>query len=245
LPAELRNVVKRIRIFGTPDLARQLADELEQRFASHGVKVEVVTRYAADEFGASLPVEATLSPAFSLAAACLTAQKPAFEFLPPKPGLIEQFMTKYSSGRLRTAGLAGAGVLVIILGLFLFQQIELWHYHSQWSHMQAKVRELQGIEDNIRQYQPWYDESFPTLSILRQLSVAFPQEGSVTAKTIQIHDGNSITCTGTARDYASLLLVQSTLQKTPGVSELKLQQIRGRAPMTFQFGFKFNNGGGQ
>lgn len=245
LPAELRDAVKRIRIFGGADSARQLADDLESRFGSVGLRVEVVARYAPDEFGAQFPAETALSPAFSLAAACLTEQKPAFEFLPPKPGVIEQFMTKYSSGRLRTAGLAGAGAVAIVLGLFLFQQIELWHYQSQWLRMKSKVAELDAITANIHQYRPWYDTSYPTLSILRELSMVFPQEGSVTAKTIQIHDGDTIVCTGTARDYASLLAVQSALQKTPGVSELKLQQIRGRAPMIFQFGFKFNNGGGQ
>lgn len=245
LPAELRDVVKRFRIFGATDLARQLADELETRFVSYGVRVEVVTRYAPDEFTAQLPAEASLSPAFSLAAACLTERKPVFEFLPPKPGLIEQFMAKYSSGRLRTAGLAGAGLLAIIVGAFLIQQIVLWHYQSQWSRMQAKVTQLNAIMADIHQYRPWYDSSYPTLSILRELSVVFPQEGSVTAKSIQIRNGDEITCTGTARDYASLLAVQAALQKTPGVSELKLQQIRGRAPMQFQFGFKFNNGGGQ
>ena len=245
LPTELRDAVKRFRVFGAPDLARQLADELETRFVSYGVRVEVVTRYAPDDFAAQLPVETSLSPAFSLAAACLTDRKPVFEFLPPKPGLLERLATRYSSGRLRTAGLAGAGVLAIIVGAFLIQQIELWHYQSQWTHMKAKVTQLEGIKANIVQYRPWYDTSYPTLSILRELSIVFPQEGTVTAKSIQIREGNEIVCTGTARDYASLLAVQAALQKTPGVSELKLQQIRGRAPMQFQFGFKFNNGGGQ
>jgi hypothetical protein len=245
LPAELRDAVRRIRIFGAPDLARQLADELETRYAVSGVRVEAVARYALDEFKAQLPVETTLSPAFSLAAACLTEQKPAFEFLPPKPGLIEQFMTKYSSGRLRTAGLAGAAVLVLVIGLFLFQQIELWHYGSQWSHMQAKVKELQGIENNIQQFQPWYDTTFHNLSVLYQLSAVFPQDGRVSAKSIQVREGDTVTCTGTARDYASLIEVQAELQKIRGVSGLRLEQIRGKAPMQFQFGFKFNNGGGQ
>ncbi|HEX7570464.1 MAG TPA: hypothetical protein VF492_08160, partial [Verrucomicrobiae bacterium] len=186
LPGELRDAVKRIRIFGPRELARQLADALEPRFAPLGLRIEVVAGYAPDEFGVQLPVEASLSAAFSLAARVLTGQKPAFEFLPPKPNLIEQFAAKYSSGRLRTTGAVAAGVTAILLAVFLFQQIQLWHYRSQWTHLAAKVGELQAIQDHIRQYRSWYDGSFRNLAILRQLSLAFPEDGSVTAKNIEV-----------------------------------------------------------
>ena len=209
-----------------------------------GLQVEIVAGYAPDEFGATLPPEVSLSAAFSLAAAYLMEQRPAFEFLPPKPGLIEQFVTKYSSGRLRTTGAVAAGIALIVIGLFLFQQIELWHLNSQWSHMEVKVAQLEAVEGKIQQYRPWYGRTFNNLSILRQLSLSFPENGSVTAKSIEIHDGNTVTCSGTAENYASLLAMQSSLQKADGVSEVSLEQIRGKAPMQFVFGFKFNNGGG-
>jgi hypothetical protein len=245
LPGELRDAVKRIRIFGPRELARQLADALEPRFAPLGLRIEVVAGYASDEFGVQLPAETSLSAAFSLAARVLVGQKPAFEFLPPKPNLIEQFAAKYSSGRLRTTGAVAAGVTAILLAVFLFQQIQLWHYRSQWTHMAAKVGELQAIQDNIRQYRSWYDGSFRNLAILRQLSLAFPEDGSVTAKNIEVRDGNTITCSGTARDYAALLAMQAKLRTADGVSGVKLEQIRGKAPMQFVFGFTFNNGGGR
>jgi hypothetical protein len=244
LPAGLRDSVKRIRIFGPIELARQLEAELDQRFSSLGIQVELVAGYTPDEFGATLPAGVSLAPSFSLAAECLTGRKPAFEFLPPKPGIIEQFAAKYSSGRLRTTGAVAAGVVAIIIGLFLYQQIELWRLRSHWSHIQAKVAQLQDLQNEIHQYRPWYSTTFQNLSILRALSLAFPEEGSVTAKNIEIHDGNTVTCSGTARDYASLLAMQSNLRKTPGVSNLKLERVQGKAPMQFIFGFKFNNGGG-
>jgi hypothetical protein len=54
-----------------------------------------------------------------------------------------------------------------------------------------------------------------------------------------------VTCSGTALNYAALLNMQANLQAAAGVSEVKLEQIRGKAPMQFVFGFKFNNGGAQ
>jgi hypothetical protein len=239
LPAELRAAVKRIRIFGPRELAQPLADELELRFEPMGLKVEMISAYTPDEFGVALPPDAALSAAFSLAARFLTEQRPVFEFLPPKPTVIEQFVAKYSSGPLRTTGAVAAGVAAVILCLFLFQQIQLWRLRSQWSHMQAKVTELQTIQDEIRQYRPWYDDSFRSLAILRQLSLAFPEDGVVTAKTIEIRDGGSVSCSGNARDTASLLAVLSKLGAAKGVSALKVDQTRGKSPMQFTFDFQY------
>jgi hypothetical protein len=240
LPGELREAVKRIRIFGPRELAQQLADEMELRFEPMGLKVETISAYAPNEFGVALPPEASPSPAFSLAAGFLTAQKPAFEFLPPKPTVIEQFITKYSSGRLRTTGAVAAGIAVIILGLFLIQQIQLWRLRLQWSHMQAKVTDLQNIQDQIRQDRPWYDDSFRSLAILRQLTLAFPEDGTVTAKTIEIHDNDgTVNCSGTASDNQALLAMQAKLRTMAGITDLHLTQVRGKAPMQFTFDFQY------
>ena len=121
----------------------------------------------------------------------------------------------------------------------------MWHLRTEWSRIQTKVGQLEAVNAKISQYRSWYGGTFDNLSILRQLSLSFPQNGSVTAKTIEIHDGNTVTCSGTALNYASLLAMQASLQHADGVSEVKLEQIRGKAPMQFVFGFKFNNGGGQ
>jgi Tfp pilus assembly PilM family ATPase len=245
LPTELRDAVKRIRIFGPRELAQQLADEMELRFEPMGLSVEVVTAYKPDEFGAQLPPQASLSAAFSLAARLLVEQPPVFEFLPPKPTIIEQFAAKYSSGRLRTVGAVAAGVVLIVSGMFLVQQIELMHYRSQWNGMAAKVAELQGVQGQIQQFRPWYDPTFRDLAILRQLSLAFPEDGVVTAKTIEIQEDGVVSCSGNAQDNASLLATLGKLSGADGVSNLKVDLIHGKAPMQFTFDFQFGNGGVQ
>ena len=244
LPAELRNAVKRIRIFGPRELAQQLADEMELRFEPMGLKVELVSAYAPDEFGAQLPPEAPVSAAFSLAARLLMGQPPVFEFLPPKPSALQQLVARYSSGRLRSAGAVAAGVVVLVGGLFLFQQVQLIVLRSQWSAMSARVQELDGLQQEIRQYRPWFDDSFRSLTILRQLTLAFPEDGSVTAKAVEIRNGNTVTCTGTAQDNGALLRTLNQLRTADGVTDVKLQQIRGKSPMQFSFDIHYGNGGG-
>ena len=157
LPAELRDAVKRIRIFGPRELAQPLADEMELRFEPMGLSVEVVAAYKPDEFGVQLPPDTSLSAAFSLAARLLVEQPPVFEFLPPKLTILQQFAAKYSSGRLRTVGAVAAGIVAVVLLAFLIQQIQLSYYGSQWKGMEKKVTELQDVQAKIQQFQPWYD----------------------------------------------------------------------------------------
>ena len=59
LPVELRDAVKRIRIFGPRELAQQLADEMELRFEPMGLNIEIAAAYSPDEFGVQLPPEAS------------------------------------------------------------------------------------------------------------------------------------------------------------------------------------------
>ncbi len=244
LPGELREQVKRIRVFGPRDLAQQLADEMELRFEPMGLKVEIVSAYAPDAFRVTLPPDTSLSPAFSLAANVLTQQVPAFEFLPPKPTLLEQLATKYASGRWRTTGAVAAGVAVLVLALFLFQQIQLWRLRSQWSHIQAKVTRTPTDpgrrSSSFSPGTPATTAAWPSCANCRW---PFPQTGVVTAKVITTRDDGTVNCSGNAQDNASLLAVQASLSALPGVSGVHLEQSRGnKPPIQFVFSFKFNGG---
>jgi hypothetical protein len=127
--------------------------------------------------------------------------------------------------------------------LFSWQQWQLTSLSAQWSAMAPKVKELKQVNDQIHQYRPWYDDSLRGLTILRYLTEAFPETGIVTAKTVEIRELNAITCSGSARDYQALLKVMDQLRKSPGISEVKLNTIRGKSPMQFTFDFRWNEGG--
>ena len=244
LPAELRDTVRRIRVFGPRDLAQQLVDELELRLDATGLKVESVTRYAANEFGAQLPPDAPVSPAFSLAASRLAGRRALFEFLLPKVTSLQQLAARYSSGRLRMVILAAAAVALVAGGLFFFQQCQLWRLESQWAKLQPTVRQLEGMQEQIRQYRPWYDESVRGLTILKRLTEAFPEDGSVTAKTVEIRDLNTITCTGIAKNYQALLKTVEKLRSIRQIPDVNLGPTRGQPPaLQFTFNFQWSEGG--
>ena len=246
LPAEVLKTLQRIRIFGPRDLAQQLADEIELRLEPMGLKVECVARYTDNEFGLQLPQDTPVSASLSLAAGRLAGRKSPFELLPPRVRPWLQVVARYSSGRWRMAGAAAAAVLLIAAVLLLFQQWQLSRLESKWRGMAAKVRELDTLQQQIRQYRPWYDDTLRGLAILRELTLAFPEDGVVSAKTVEIHDLNGVTCTGTTRDNQALLKTLERLRATKQVSDLRVSQIRGtKPPLQFTFDFHWNEGGAQ
>lgn len=243
LPAELREAVRRVRIFGPRDLAQELADEIELRLEAMDLKVELVSAYAAGEFGVQLPPETTVSSAFSLAAEHLVGRGALFEFLPPKVTAWQQVAARYSSGKLRLASAAAGSAVLLAAGVFLFQQWQLLRLQSQWSGMEPQVRELDGLQQQIRQFRPWFDDSLRDLSILRQLTEAFPEDGAVSAKTLEIRKQTEVTCSGVARDNPALLKTLERLRSAQRISDLKVDLIRGKSPMQFTFNFHWNEGG--
>jgi hypothetical protein len=243
LPADLRDSVRSIRIYGPRDLSQQLADKLELRMEASGLQIEAVTHFAGTEFGLHLPAGTSASQAIGLGALTLAGRKPAFEFLPPRISAWKQVVSRYSSGRWRPVGAAAAGVALIAAGLFLFQQFQLVRLRSQWNGMAVKVTELQKLEDQVRQYRPWYDDSLVGLTILKYLTEAFPETGIVTAKSLEIREPGLVTCSGTTRDQQSLAKTLERLRGLGRVSDLRVIQIRGKSPMQFTFDFRWNEGG--
>jgi hypothetical protein len=244
LPADVREAMRAVRIFGPRDLAQQLADEIELRLESMALKVELVSRYSPGDFGVQFPSETPVTPAFSLAVRYLAGSGPNLEFLPPKISAWQQLTTKYSSGKLQQAGVIAAAVAVLVGGAFGIQQWQLWRLQSQWGGMSKTVGDIQDMQAKIKQFRPWYDESIRGLTILRRLTEAFPEDGTVTAKTIEIRDLSAVTCSGVASDYQGLLRTLAHLRTNPQMHEVALGTTRGQAPaMQFTFNFVWSEGG--
>jgi hypothetical protein len=243
LPAAVRETVRSVRIFGPRDLARQLAGELQQRFSALGLKIQEVEHYSKEDFGVQLPADAPVNPALSLAAAKLARRDSVFEFLPPKVSAFQQISKKYSSGKLRMVGAAAAAAVLLVGCLFAYQSATLAELRSDWKRKERKVAELKGIQEQIRQYRPWFDTSIRALTILRQITAAFPDEASVSAKTIEIRDLNTVVCSGVARDNRSLLAVIDKLRNVQSVSGIRVVRISGKNPLQYTFDFHWSEGG--
>lgn len=243
LSEELRSGVRKVRLFGQGEGMPQFIQDLEPRLEAMGLKVEWVRVYPPDEFRSKPPLETAVTPAFSLAARQLTGAA-RLEFLPPKVGAFQQLTTRFSSRKLGWVGAATGVAALLIGGAILIQQWQLSRLRSQWTRMAPEVTELEEMQQQIRQYRPWFDESFRSLSILRRLTEAFPADGMVTAKSVEIREQSTVTCSGTARDNQAFLKMLDQLRASKEVGNVKVDQVRGKTPLQFTLNFQWGPGGG-
>ncbi|HEY4249464.1 MAG TPA: pilus assembly protein PilM [Lacunisphaera sp.] len=162
------------------------------------------------------------------------------EFLPPRPSRWSVFLSRYNSRRLANSIMAAAALAVLALAMFGWQQIRLWSLRSQWSAMATPVTALQADQSLIHEYRPWFDTSFHDLRLLRAVTGCFPDNGSVTAKSVEIRGAAVVAISGTARDNPSLLRTLDQLRKLTSVSKLKVEQIHGKTPEQFTINFRWD-----
>lgn len=244
LPPEFAGQVRSAKIYGRGELARQFVTDIARRTETMGLRVELMERATDAQFNQPAAPEIVLSPALALATNYLRETAPGPEFLPPKISPWQQMMSssKFSSQRLKWAGAAGGAVAACLIGAFLIQQWQISRLQSQWDAMAPKVNELTAYKDQIRKYRPWFDRSFRGLRILRGVTQAFPETGSVTAKTVEIRDLSNVTCTGNARDNQSYLRLMASLRTNEDITDLKTESVRGANPVQFTLNFQWEGG---
>lgn len=235
LPAGYRSGLRTLRLFGDGAMVDKLAADLAQPLKNFGLSLDRITDVPGA--GGLLSAPAKALPEICLPLRHLVSSHFLLEFLPPQISAWQQLTSRYSS-----KGVAYAiGCLVLLMlwvaGMFAYQQSQLSALRSQWGRLATNVRELEGIQQDIKQYRPWFDDSVRHLSILKRLTEVFPEDGSITAKNIEVRDGFLVTCTGTTRDADVLYKMLDRLRATQNVSEVTVDQLRGEASRQFSFNF--------
>ncbi len=244
LPANVRAELRSLRILGSGPLADTLAETLTPRATAMGLAVERIDRIPADrraepKLAPGLPV----GPALATAVRAVSGRAPAFEFLPPRVSALQQFAARYSSTRLVHAGFAAGAVVGLVIIAFLIQQVRLSLLRSEWKEIAAKVNEVEDLQLRVKKFRPWFDDTLHSLLVLRSLTEAFPEDGAVTAKTIEILTPGVVTCSGNAKDSTALLRTLDKLRATPEVTEVQVDQLRGKSPLQFTFNFRWDSAG--
>lgn len=237
VPADLRADLRQLSICGDETMSRQLGEKLSEWVESEGL---TVVRGS----GSQKPMAGQIAE--HAAVRWVANDGPDLEFLPPHPGRWALMMARYNSKRLATAGFAVGGVAVLALLFFAWQEVLRWSLRSEWESMVVEVKSLDVVQERIREFRPWYDESFRNLTILTRVTECFPDNGSVTAKSVEIHGitSQTVSITGTARDNASLLRTLDQLRKVKEIQAVKVEQIRGKIPAQFTFTFRWKGNTG-
>lgn len=246
LPAATLGALKSIRVIGTGSVADQVAAGIQVRAAAMGLSVERI-----DRTQPGLPASPKLAPGMALEAALAVAVRQAsgraaaFEFLPPRVSAWQQFASRYSSGKLVHAAMAAGAVAVLVLGAFGVQQARLMALGNEWNSIAKDVRHVEDWQGQVKKFRPWFDVSVKSLMALKTLTEAFPEDGAVTAKTVEIRDQGVVVCSGTAKDQPSLLRMLDKLRRAKEVSAVQVDQLRGKSPLQFSFNFRWDAAGRQ
>jgi hypothetical protein len=242
LPAGIRSRLKKICIIGAPGLAATLANEISARAQTLGLVTETVAPFQPNGEPMKVPFAGSVSSAVALAARYLERQQQTLEFLPPKVSQWQKIAAKMASRKAGIAGAVAGTILVFAIISFLWQYRTLSNLQSEWTGMKGKVAELETIQDKIRKFRSWYDESQPTLQALKAISTAFPANDSIRASTFEFRDGSKIAISGEARSNRALFELSDQLGKVEQIRNFKVVNVQGQGPVQFSIEFQWQNG---
>jgi hypothetical protein len=227
LPDSVRQQVREARFGGAPDSAQNLCGEIRQELHRMGIESRLQ--------------ETAGHPAAAREAAeqHLRQQPVVFEFLPPQINRWQIFLQRFDSRRRRWIVLAASAFVVLpALTYFVRSRMES-SLAAEWNAMRKNVVELESLQQKIRQFRPWFEAAPQDLQIIEGLAAAFPEQGDVWAKSIQLGEGHKVTCAGFARNQPALLALLDRLRARTDVAGLQLQQVRGENPVQFSFTYKW------
>lgn len=240
LPEGFQTSIKHLRVFGRGDLARRFVTDITPRAEAMGFELELLEQCGPGCFENILPAQTPLSPALALAAQYLDDAAQPFEFLPPRVSPWKRFLaSKASVRKLGIVASAVGAVIAAVGGAFLYQEYLISTLENKIAAIDPQVQKLEEAQKQIRRYRPWFDESYRSLMIIQKLTEAFPEDGSVTAKTLEIKEASTVTCSGVARNNQSLLKVLEKLRATKSFGSVNVENIRGQAPVTFTFNLQW------
>jgi len=236
----------RITLGGLPDAARQQVREVH--FGGPRATAELLCTKTSDQLrrmgvDAAEVERGVDGPVAAIEAAeqYLRSQPVAFEFLPPQVNRWVELFKRHDSKRHRMFALAGLVLVVLPIAAFFIRSKIESNLEAEWTGMKGRVADLETIQQNIRQFRPWFDPAPETLFILQGLISAFPDGGDVWAKSIHISEGSKVTCSGFARNRAAFSTLHDRLRARADVSGIQVQTIRGENPIQFTFSFKWDS----
>ncbi len=238
LPGEMRQEVREASFRGTPATAENLCIEVRQHLRRLGIDSRLHRPDSAN------PMEC-LSVAIGSARRFLRRQPVAFEFVPPRVDRWQNWQRQFDDRRRRwlLAALAAA-VLLPLFTYFVRARIES-SLEAEWSGMRSRVAELESLQQGIRQFRPWFEPVPRNLQVIENVAAAFPEQGDVWAKTIQLNEGNKVSCSGFAKNQPALLGFLERLRARKDVSGLQVQQVRGENPIQFSIIYQGEAGDGK
>ena len=100
------------------------------------------------------------------------------------------------------------------------------------------MRRVSALQEKIRKYRPWHDDAIRSLSVLREITKAFPEEGSIWVKSVEIRGMASLQMSGEAKSEKAWLAMLAKLRENKTIGDLKVSQVKkGDGVLQFTISF--------
>lgn len=227
LPTSIRKEIVKAQFGGTIESARRLCADIRDDLLRMGIRAPACDADLAPDS------DPDATPAADAAGRLIRGEIVPFEFVVPEVRRWQPALARFNTKQYRVIGLAVL-CLVFLPALLYFVRSEYEsHLNSEWEGMRDNVAQLDALQQKIVRFRPWFDPTPETLKAIESLIAAFPEQGDVWAKTVQISPGYHVTCTGFARNVASLQPMLDRLRARPGITGLQVPQLRGDKPVQF------------
>jgi Tfp pilus assembly protein PilN len=232
LPEALRQQVSEARFSGSPATAETLCVDIRKQLHRMGIESRVQRPVGAEP-------GAHPGAAIEAAEHHLRERPVAFEFLTPQVNRWQLVQRQFDDRRRRWLVLAAVAALILPILTFFVRSRMVSSLDQEWNGMRRKVADLESLQLRIREFRAWFEPTPQSLQVFEGLAAAFPESGDVWAKSVQVGEGNKVTCSGFARSQSALLGLLDRLRARSDVSGLQIQQVRGDNPIQFSITYKW------
>ncbi|MCK5805674.1 MAG: hypothetical protein KAI66_22770 [Lentisphaeria bacterium] len=139
-------------------------------------------------------------------------------------------------------------LLVLGAGLLVKQAFRLGRLQDEQARLAPTVRHVENLRQTIRDLRPWFDTRPRTLDVLRAITEAFPDRGSVWVTQLSVVDGHEVKLMGLAANTDAWLTMQEQLRQSSRIAQLRVSQARstnGNGELVFALSFSLTDKGGQ
>ena len=233
LPSERRNALSTTTLYGSGEWSEETLPLLTKSLEGLNLKLET------DDTPVISDAPQVSTALLACATRILAGKTPAIELFEKQRDRFRVMLGRFSARRTRSVFAAIGAVVILVAAAFGLQAQRLATLELQWAAASPQIKEAKDLQDRIKKYRMWYDETIPSLAIPTSLFSAFPEDGTVWIKSLEIKNQTTVTCSGSASNRKDWMDVLEKLGKNRDLDGLKVNNTRGVAPFSFTLEFQW------
>lgn len=200
---------------------------------------EVLEKYGLSEADSDIDA---FGPPLALARGAFREPLPSMvDFLNSR---MEAKTARIEKRHLRMAGMVAAALLVILVGMIIswkFNVNDVAVLKKTLAGMQADIDTAKDVVNKVAAADRWYDGRPRVLDCMRELTLIFPEEGSIWTSSVALNEEMSGILSGKALGDQNVIDVMDRMKKSKAFSDVQMIYLRdsGKESQEISFSMSF------